>query len=440
VGVCAPGDGNCYYSTLLDGEMCDDDLFYTHTDRCYSGRCIGVEDKCVRYSVQCESTNPCLYPTPLVKDSCDPPTGSCVFFAHPDGTACPSQPGMPADGTCVAGLCRRDVLDKCLGKSCPITDFCLGEAACEPNSGECVSTPKLEGEECDDGNSATYNDICIEGKCIGDLIRAPKFNYINQESCDSAGATDASYGRYFGNVKHEDECKDQCTRDPWCMAYAFGYYACYIYGGDPTVRRKNPDFAYWGKTWVVLHSSAMPVVDHGMICYEKADAESLYEVFDQKGAWFAVTVALLVVLPGIWGLYMIWPMLSHSYKSLTGCFGGVDEEVQEEPAHKGSRQRRTSLTRKEDLHLKVNPDDERDDNLRIASPRTDGAIATNPHADPEDLDELKLNQAYPPQEEMEPTDPRGQVDEDSAQQDEAVVGDLKDTFDEAASAPDAPKA
>jgi len=429
IGVCAPGDGKCYYATLPDGEGCDDDLFYTHTDRCQSAKCIGVEDKCERYSVQCSSTNPCLYPTPLVKDACDPPTGSCVFVAFPDGTACPSQPGMPPDGTCVAGLCRRDVLDKCAGKACPITDFCQGEAACNPDTGECEPSPKQEGEECDDGDSGTSNDVCIEGKCIGDVVSVPKFDYVAQESCDSAGAVDSSVGRYFGNVMHEDECKEQCLRDPWCVAYTYGYYACYIYGGQ---RQKDPEYAYWGKRWVLLHGTAQPVIEHGCICYKKADENALLEIFNQKGAWFAVTVTILVIIPGAWGLYMIWPAMSRSYKRLTGCFGGADEDKVQKPGKLALSKVIKAKKAEKELTLKVAPGEDYlddDDNLRSASPRTDGAIAAHPDANLEDVDELKLNQASTPEEDAEPTDPRGQIQESNPVQDEAFQRNLQADFD-----------
>ena len=55
VGVCAPGDGQCYYSTLPDGTPCTDGKDYTHTDTCQNAVCTGIEDKCVRFDVKCNT-------------------------------------------------------------------------------------------------------------------------------------------------------------------------------------------------------------------------------------------------------------------------------------------------------------------------------------------------------------------------------------------------
>eukprot|EP00439_Symbiodinium_sp_Y106_P053295 s664_g7.t1 len=104
VAVCEPSDGECYYTSRPDFTPCDDGLHYTHTDICVGAVCRGIEDKCIRFNVTCQTLNNCLVPTDKVRNSCDPSTGSCVFEARPDGTACSSQPGGLIDGTCDAGL------------------------------------------------------------------------------------------------------------------------------------------------------------------------------------------------------------------------------------------------------------------------------------------------------------------------------------------------
>ncbi|CAJ1393267.1 unnamed protein product [Effrenium voratum] len=323
VGVCAPGDGQCYYSTLPDGTPCDDSLFYTHTDTCKSAVCTGIEDKCMRYDVQCNTLNSCLAPTTKVRGACDPPTGSCVFEALPDGTACSSQPGGPVDGTCDAGLCRRTVLNKCAGKICVSTDFCAGVGACDMWTGECVFSPVAEGEACDDGNPLTFRDRCIEGQCIGDSASKPLYAFEGSEKCEGKAGLDTNTPRYFGSVLTEQDCQDQCSQDAWCRAYSYGYYICYIYGG---FRTKDPDPIYWGKKWLLLDPAAQPGVHHAISCFSKQDASRPAPFFDETAAWFGLTVVIVVVLPALWGLAMVWRQLSRSFRNLTGCCGGLRED------------------------------------------------------------------------------------------------------------------
>ena len=414
VGACAPGDGQCYYSTHPDGTPCDDFLFYTHTDTCKSAVCTGIEDKCVRYDVQCQTLNSCLVPTPKVKGACDPPTGSCVFEAKADGTACSSQPGGAVDGTCDAGLCRRSVYDVCAGKVCVSTDFCGGQGSCDPWTGECVFSAVAEGEPCDDGNPETFRDMCIEGQCVGDSINTVLYSFEGAESCEGKAGLNSAVKRYFGNVETEQECQDQCSQDVWCRAFAYGYYVCYIYGGDRTM---DPSEAFWGKKWLLLDPAAQPGIAHTIQCFSKQDRAKPAPFFDETAAWFGLTVVMVVVVPALWGLAMVWRPLSRSFRNLTGCCGGLQED-EWSPSKEGMDSRHTSKDQvsrsvsqlsmgpaSSKVHAQMLDDDETWDNSQESSRITEDQLAQHS----QDLEPVKWNQAREPEQQKAPHDPRGEV-------------------------------
>mmetsp|Transcript_64269 Transcript_64269/g.150936 ORF Transcript_64269/g.150936 Transcript_64269/m.150936 type:complete len:716 (-) Transcript_64269:128-2275(-) len=432
VGGCVKSDGTCVYPTLPDGTECDDGLFYTHTDTCIGSVCTGIEDKCLRFNVQCQTLNNCLVPTDKVRGACDPSTGSCVFEAKPDGTACSSQPGGLIDGTCDAGLCRRTVLNKCIGKVCASKDFCTGDAACDPWTGDCIFSPKTEGEACDDGNPNTYRDRCVEGQCVGDVVSEPLYAFEGLMACDGAATIDSGVGRYFGNVLAEEACREQCSADALCRAYAYGYYVCYIYGGQRTV---DPSEEYWGKKWMRLEPVAQPSVSHGISCYSKQDKNRPAPFLDEKAAWFGVTVVIVVVLPAMWGLVMVWRPVSRSFRSLTGCCGGVqDDEDEEEPAKEGGPMRQT---RKDQLKRSGSqlsglsegysdskvlatgevywPEDELES--ETSSKMSIDALGDHPpRGVADELEQVKLHQAAQAESPRSPNDPRGQVQQEMRQQ------------------------
>lgn len=436
VAVCEPSDGECYYTSRPDFTPCDDGLHYTHTDICVGAVCRGIEDKCIRFNVTCQTLNNCLVPTDKVRNSCDPSTGSCVFEARPDGTACSSQPGGLIDGTCDAGLCRRTVLNKCFGKVYSSKDACAGVSACDPWTGECISTPEPEGKECDDGNPNTYRKRCIEGQCVGDLIQEPLYAFQGWRSCDHSTVVEASgidfttVERYYGNVLAETECEEQCSEDALCRAYSYGYYVCYIYGGPRTI---DPSEEYWGKKWMRLEPAAMPAVSHGISCFVKQDSARARPFIDEKAAWFFITVLIVVVLPALWGLVMVWRPLSRSFRSLTGCCGGVpDDEEFEEPVKEGGPMRQTRKEQLKRSSSNLSISDGNSDSKVLAGeaywPEDDlpsesssrmsvDALADHPSAVPsDDLEQVKLHKAAAAESPRSPNDPRGQVQQDLANQ------------------------
>merc|ERR1719265_1819776 len=119
-------------------------------------------------------------------------------FAHPSlfpisvylDTLCPTIPNGELDGRCVAGLCRKLVLDPCANKNCSaLAGHCMKDPVCDPVTGQCMVEPRREGDlRCSDNNTNTFNDMCIEGVCIGSPIDTPQYFKVAEGFCaDSEG-------------------------------------------------------------------------------------------------------------------------------------------------------------------------------------------------------------------------------------------------------------
>lgn len=242
-GSCETSTGECYYTLREDGVNCTDGLHYTHDDKCAEGKCVGWVDRCLRDEVECGTTNPCLWSN----GTCHPVTGACMFVPRADGLACSSAPNIAHDGNCSEGLCRRTILDKCLNKNCTmLAGSCLKQPTCDALTGDCIVGALPEGLACTDANKSTFNDMCIEGQCIGSDFEKPSFKKVADGFCADDGGNMLS--RYFADTFDQDECQEQCAEDPACIAYSFGFHLCSIYGG---ARVAHPSRSLWGQLWVL---------------------------------------------------------------------------------------------------------------------------------------------------------------------------------------------
>lgn len=319
--ACEKSTGKCYYRYWEDGKKCDDKLFYTHDDTCMGGECIGWVDRCLRDDVQCETSNPCL----VKKGSCHDRTGTCVFNKTKDGTSCVTDMLDPSlfvarqvNGKCRAGVCKYDATDLCAFKTCPYYNrsdkrLCHKKPYCDPGTGQCIADNKPEGVKCDDENPKSYNDMCIEGKCVGDAFPAPQFKSIGTGLCaDKAGVM---LRRYFADTFSSSECETQCYTDPQCVGYSYGYHMCSIYGGN---RSSHPEVYRWGHYWM-LGSIMGDVFSTSDEVYKTiAPTESEHEVECKKKVkvWyvmpestpigheivFGILIAIIVSTPGSWYL------------------------------------------------------------------------------------------------------------------------------------------
>lgn len=167
-GTCS--NGQCLYTTVPDGQGCDDGDADTVGDGCFAGLCVG--------------TNPCIdgLGQPVV---CPPSGDLCtvagVCFAArengfwrgvcsnplaPAGTSCQDTNPDTVNETCTdEGLCLGT--DLCANVQCPPISDCHAPGSCAV--GVCLpGAPLSNTTRCDDGDVRTVGNTCNgSGQCVG---------------------------------------------------------------------------------------------------------------------------------------------------------------------------------------------------------------------------------------------------------------------------------
>ena len=185
------GEAGCLYEANEVG--CDDGNACTSGDVCAQGACKGSQ-------VACDDDNLCT------TDSCDITSG-CVNTnnAQPcdDGDGCTQGDGC-ADGACTSGAAT----------TCDDGNPCTDDA-CDGKLG-CVFSPN--GIDCDDKNSCTTGDSCVEGNCIGlGDLSCDDGNPCTEDACLADGG--CSHTNVVGLCSDGDACtaSDTCV-DGACVS------------------------------------------------------------------------------------------------------------------------------------------------------------------------------------------------------------------------------
>jgi fibro-slime domain-containing protein len=187
IGDIIPQPESCGYNNTGNGidEDCDG-----HVDEGCGIICAEVSDCDIKecYDVTCENYT-CIYTGN--NDLCD------------DGNPCTNNDTCQyIPGTHVTSCFGAPII-------CPETDIniCTSDV-CDPNDGQC----KVENnnELCDDGNACTSFDTCVDGECLGTLIRCTDNNPCTDDSCDpNIGCV---------NTNNNEVCEDgdPCTIGDYC--------------------------------------------------------------------------------------------------------------------------------------------------------------------------------------------------------------------------------
>ncbi|HVY32684.1 MAG TPA: hypothetical protein VHB79_39380 [Polyangiaceae bacterium] len=204
-GKCDPESGECSDEQAADdGTPCDDAQACTSNDVCTKGTCGGE-------AVVCDDGLACS------KDSCDEKSGACE--ADMSGCACDNDGDCDDHNACNgAEVCGAGNLCQ-LGTAvvCPTSaDPCLSNV-CVPETGECAPEPVTDGTACNDANSCTARDSCVDGKCVG---RSPVVCTALSQ-CHLAGKCDPVTGACSNPEKpNKSACNDgnACTQIDTCQA------------------------------------------------------------------------------------------------------------------------------------------------------------------------------------------------------------------------------
>ncbi|MFN3200297.1 MAG: Ig-like domain-containing protein [Bradymonadia bacterium] len=179
--------GNCVtLEQQEDGTECDDNSMCTEGDTCQGGDCVGEE-------IECGDENDCT------EDTCDPAAGCRneprVGAECDDGDLCTENDQCNAEAACEGTTkeceqdeneCDEHVCDENTGECTPEPrnegERCGDEAdedqcgvyECQPD-GTCApppGEPSTNGQECDDEDICTENDMCQDGECKGEDVES----------------------------------------------------------------------------------------------------------------------------------------------------------------------------------------------------------------------------------------------------------------------------
>ena len=116
-------------------------------------------------------------------------------------------PCLPGE-ECQGGACVQ--MGGCVAEGCPDFDQCTA-GVCDPGTGQCFPAEKPNGLICDDGQSCTQMDICIQGMCVGgEWLSCDDSDPCTQDTCDEAFG-----GCRFDPIPGCGGCVDM-DADGWC--------------------------------------------------------------------------------------------------------------------------------------------------------------------------------------------------------------------------------
>lgn len=253
VDLCDPGSGFCYFKEKPLGTPCDDGVFYTLNDTCQYGYCVGFEDDCVRYSVECIPSDFCT-----TGGTCHPHNGRCTFEHLNDTTPCDDGREWTVEDRCLDGLCVGRAVDLCVegAVECTVANACYEPGTCDPKTGLCSDPKVVRDVACDDGNPLTLNDTCVDGVCVSGMLEETAsqlaFLTLGKGACgDREGRRMASYS---GDVDYEKDCEAHCLADLQCAGYSYSHPLCTIYGN----LRDQPPLS--DRQWAFLAGTDPPAV------------------------------------------------------------------------------------------------------------------------------------------------------------------------------------
>ena len=295
-GVCDPDSGVCSFFEQPDGTACHDGLFYTTSEQCVAGKCVGIADVCMQYSVACTMPhNPCVQ-----SGSCVSKTGDCRFVKTPAGAPCDDGDALTKDDQCDGrGVCKGTVFDPCEDVICqlPADEPCLLDVSCV--NGNCVFSKEAELKTCGD------NKVCADGQCLP--VGNSFFTTVGLGHCVDDNEVEINY--YFNDVNHEDQCSTACLNDPLCIGYSFMPFTgrtCFVYA--PARTRSALNFWTWrgGRIGTDIKTTkSLGAVEQ--TCYKRSirvpDAPASFGADAYLNSSMGV-VLLIIVLSVTWLLYI----------------------------------------------------------------------------------------------------------------------------------------
>jgi hypothetical protein len=183
-------EGRCELDSRPDGHRCDDSDPLTGEDACLSGVCAGTAKACE------DDLGPCLMAVG------DPVTGECLVEPVENGSPCDDANACTQADSCQTG--------ECVGAepvTCEATDDCHVAGECDPETGACKDVSAPDGTTCDDAQTCTSNDSCVDGACAGVAVPCDDGLACSVDSCDETSGACASDMSQCSCVNDQD-CND----------------------------------------------------------------------------------------------------------------------------------------------------------------------------------------------------------------------------------------
>ena len=162
---CNSATGACEALPVRNGTACNDGNLCTIGDACFAFPSFPDEGVCVSGpSIPCTTGG-----NPCIESAeCDPDSGQCILTPAVNGLICslgvPFTGVCPQNGTCVGGLCVP------AEGICPALNAVCAAAGCNTTTGNCTIINRPDNIGCNDGNKCTNFDKCTSGQCNGITI------------------------------------------------------------------------------------------------------------------------------------------------------------------------------------------------------------------------------------------------------------------------------
>ncbi len=243
---CVPESGECALTPLAVGTGCDDGDTCSESDSCFNGECFGqplncddgdacTDDSCTAEEGcthtlnggPCDDGNLCTE-----EDTCSGGVCAGADVSCDDGNACTSDSCLPGVG-CSSSITIGTV---CQGEdACFTTGSCSPDGTCSPggpldcNDGNPCTEDSCDSETgcvygstsgafCDDGDSCTVGDTCVDGACIGEGESCNDGNPCTLDTC-VGGQTCTNEALGGTSCDDGDACtgQDSCGDDGVCV-------------------------------------------------------------------------------------------------------------------------------------------------------------------------------------------------------------------------------
>lgn len=141
-------------------ECCDGCDFINEGGECEDGNLCTADDSCAAGVCVGGTEAECEAVDQCHEAACNPDTGECVDSELDDDTECDDENPCTLSDSCQSGVC-----EGADPKTCPSTDVCNLEGTCDTETGDCVNPSVINGTSCEAEAGVPGSGMCFDGLC-----------------------------------------------------------------------------------------------------------------------------------------------------------------------------------------------------------------------------------------------------------------------------------